>query len=227
MLEQFQRTQMLIGEEGLEKLSKAKIAIFGIGGVGSYVAEGLIRVGITNFILVDNDVVDITNINRQIHATTNTIGQDKVEVMKKRMLEINKEAKIQTYKTFYLPENEEKIIDRSITYVVDAIDTVSAKIGLVQECNILNIPIISCMGTGNKLNPTMLEVSDINKTTVCPLAKTIRKELRKTNIKKLKVVYSKEEPIKKLTSPGSVSFVPSVAGMIITSEVVKDILNLK
>lgn len=227
MLEQFQRTQMLIGEEGLEKLSKAKIAIFGIGGVGSYVAEGLIRVGITNFILVDNDVVDITNINRQIHATTNTIGQDKVEVMKKRMLEINKEAKIQTYKTFYLPENEEKIIDRSITYVVDAIDTVSAKIGLVQECNILNIPIISCMGTGNKLNPTMLEVSDINKTTVCPLAKTIRKELRKTNIKKLKVVYSKEEPIKKLTPPGSVSFVPSVAGMIIASEVVKDILNLK
>lgn len=227
MLEQFQRTQMLIEEEGLEKLSKAKIAIFGIGGVGSYVAEGLIRVGITNFILVDNDVVDITNINRQIHATTNTIGQDKVEVMKKRMLEINKEAKIQTYKTFYLPENEEKIIDRSITYVVDAIDTVSAKIGLVQECNILNIPIISCMGTGNKLNPTMLEVSDINKTTVCPLAKTIRKELRKTNIKKLKVVYSKEEPIKKLTPPGSVSFVPSVAGMIIASEVVKDILNLK
>lgn len=225
MLEQFQRTQMLIGEEGLEKLSKAKVAIFGIGGVGSYVAEGLIRAGVTNFILIDNDIIDITNINRQIHATMKTIGENKVDIMKQRMLDINPNAEIQIYKTFYSPEDKEKIIDNSITYVIDAIDTVSSKIGLIEECNKLNIPIISCMGTGNKLNPIMLEIADINKTTVCPLAKTIRKELRKTDIKKLKVVYSKEEPIKKITPPGSVSFVPSVAGMIIASEVVKDILK--
>ena len=225
-MEQFQRTQMLIGTEAIEKLSKVKIAIFGIGGVGSYVAEGLIRAGVQNFILIDHDTIDITNINRQIHATTKTIGQYKVDVMKQRMLDINPEANIQTYKIFYLPDSNEKILDESISYVVDAIDTVTAKLELVKKCKELNIPIISCMGTGNKLDPTMLEVSDINKTSVCPLAKTIRKELRKLDIKKLKVIYSKEEPIKKQTPPGSVSFVPSVAGMIIASQVVKDLGHL-
>ena len=231
MENQFSRSEMLIGKEGLEKLKNSKVAIFGIGGVGSYVVEGLARAGVGEFILIDNDDISISNLNRQIHAVHKTIGMAKVEVMKERILDINPDAKVETFKTFYLPNCEEKILDESITYIVDAIDTVTAKIELVMEANRLNIPIISCMGTGNKLDPTKLEVTDISKTSVCPLAKVIRKELRERGIKKLKVVYSKEEPLKTKANeegkkvPGSVSFVPSVAGLIIAGEIVKEIIR--
>lgn len=227
----FSRTELLIGKEGIEKLSKSKIAIFGIGGVGSYVVEGLVRAGIGNFILVDNDIVSESNINRQIIATTKTVGKPKVEVAKERILEINPNANVEIYQEFFMPETT-GIIDSSISYIIDAIDIVTAKIELVQRANNLNIPIISCMGTGNKLDPTQFEITDIYKTSVCPLAKVMRKELKSRGIKKLKVLYSKEEP-KKIHSineserrvPASISFVPSVAGLIIAGEVVKDIIN--
>ena len=232
MLNQFSRTELLIGEERIKKLNNSKVAIFGIGGVGSFTVEGLVRAGIQNFILVDDDKISITNLNRQIHATRNTIGKYKVDVMEKRILEINPDAKVKTYKEFYMPESQTKIIDKDIDYIVDAIDTVTAKIDLVLQAEKLNIPIISAMGSGNKLDPTKFEVTDIYKTSICPLAKVMRKELRAKGIKKLKVVYSKEEPIKPYKHeikqkqvPGSISFVPSVVGMIIASEVVKDILK--
>lgn len=231
MLNQFSRTELLIGKDGIKKLNKAKIAIFGIGGVGSFVVEGLARAGIENFILIDNDVVSETNINRQIIATQRTIGRSKVEVEKERILEINSNAKIEVYKEFFMPESK-NFFDKNITYIVDCIDTVTAKIELVQRANKFNIPIISSMGTGNKIDPTKFEVADIYKTSVCPLAKVMRKELKKRNIKKLKVIYSKEEPIKPRKNdfkgkqiPGSISFVPSVAGLIIAGEVVKDIIK--
>lgn len=243
MLNQFSRTELLIGKKSIDKLKGTKVAIFGIGGVGSFVAEGLVRAGVVNFILVDNDKVSLTNLNRQIHATRKTIDKFKVDVMKERILEINPDANVETYKEFYMPNSKEKILNDSISYIVDAIDTVTAKIELVQNAEKLNLPIISSMGTGNKLDPTKFEVTDIYKTSVCPLAKVIRKELRDRNIKKLKVVYSKEEPIKidqfadsscenkedtikkgKNQVPGSISFVPSVAGLIIAGEVVKDII---
>ena len=228
-MEQFSRTELLIGKEAVEKLQKAKVAIFGIGGVGSYVVEALVRAGIKNFTLVDKDVVDITNLNRQIIATHKTIGQPKVEVAKERILEINPNAKIEIYKEFFLPESK-GFLDETIDYIVDAVDTVTAKIELVMRANKLNIPIISCMGTGNKLDPTKFEVSDIYKTSVCPLAKVMRKELKQRNIKKLKVVYSKEEPIKNKDTkekqvPASIAFVPSVAGLIIAGEVIKDLIK--
>lgn len=232
MLNQFSRTELLIGKKGVEKLQKSKVAIFGIGGVGSFVVEALARAGIGNFILVDKDIVSLTNINRQIIATTKTVGKPKVEVAKERILEINSEANIEIYEEFFMPESED-IIDSTVDYIVDAIDTVTAKIELVVRANKQCIPIISCMGTGNKLDPTKFEVTDIYKTSVCPLAKVMRKELKVRNIKELKVVYSKEEPIKQLEIenvenskqiPGSVSFVPSVAGLIIAGEVIKDIL---
>ena len=224
MLDQFSRTELLIGKEGIKKLNNATVAIFGLGGVGSYVLEGLARAGIGKFILVDKDEIDITNINRQILATHSTIGKDKVELAKQRVLDINPNAKVEIYKEFFMPETQ-GILDSKIDYIVDAIDTVTAKIELVVRANKLNIPIISCMGTGNKLDPTRLEISDIYKTSVCPLAKVMRKELKARNIKKLQVVYSKEEPIKHSNQvPGSVSFVPSVAGLIIASEIVKNIL---
>ena len=230
---QFSRTQMLIGKNGIEKLKKSKVAIFGIGGVGSYTVEALARAGVGNFVLVDNDKVSISNLNRQIIATTKTIGMAKVEVAKKRILEINPEANVEIYQEFFMPETI-GILDESISYIVDAIDTVTAKIELVLRANKLNIPIISSMGTGNKLEPTRFEVSDIYKTSVCPLAKVMRKELKQRGIKKLKVVYSKEEPIKiekdetnKKQVPGSVSYVPSVAGLIIAGEVIKDISHLQ
>ena len=225
MLEQFSRTEMIIGKDALEKLQKAKVAVFGIGGVGSYVVEGLARVGIGNFLLVDKDVVDITNLNRQLIATQKTIGKPKVEVARERILDINPKANVEILQKFFMPGSEE-IIDNSIDYIVDAVDTVTAKIELVVRAKKLNIPIISCMGTGNKLNPTKFEVTDITKTSVCPLAKVMRKELKQRGIEHLKVVYSKEEPIKhdEGRTPGSVSFVPSVAGLIIASEVVKDIM---
>ncbi len=238
MLEQFSRTQMLIGKEGIEKLNHVKVAIFGIGGVGSYVVEALARAGVQNLVLVDNDTVCQSNLNRQLIATVHTIGKPKVEVAKQRILEINPEAKVETYQEFFMPSTK-GILDNTVDYIIDSIDTVTAKIELVVRANTLNIPIISCMGTGNKLDPTKFEVADIYKTSVCPLAKVMRKELRERKIEKLKVVYSKEEPIKlvegeneeimqkqansKRQVPGSISFVPSVAGLIIAGEVIKDI----
>lgn len=229
MLNQFSRTELIIGKEALEKLHNSKVAIFGIGGVGSFVAEGLARAGVGNFILVDNDVVDLTNINRQIIATHKTIGKPKVEVSKERILEINQNANVEIIQEFFMPDSKE-IFDDTVDYIVDSIDTVTAKIELIVRADKLNIPIISSMGTGNKLDPTRFEVTDIYKTSVCPLAKVMRKELKARNIKKLKVVYSKEEPIKveELNGkrvPGSISFVPSVAGLIIAGEVVKDIIK--
>ena len=225
MENQFSRTELIIGKEKIEILKKSKVAIFGIGGVGSYVVEGLARVGVGNFILVDNDEVSVSNINRQIIATTKTVGKIKVEIAKERILEINPEAKVEVYKEFFMPETN-GILDESINYIVDAVDTVTAKIELILRANSLNIPIISCMGTGNKLDPTRFEITDIYKTSVCPLAKVMRKELKQRGIKKLKVLYSKEETIKNgRETPGSISFVPSVAGLIIAGEVVKDLIK--
>lgn len=231
----FSRTEMLIGKENIEKLKNSKVAIFGIGGVGSYVLEGLVRAGIGNLVLVDNDEVSISNINRQIIATHKTVGEPKVEVAKQRTLEINPEINIEIYKEFFSSDSRE-FFDNTFDYVVDAIDTVSSKIELVIRANKYSVPIISCMGTGNKLDPTKFEITDINKTSVCPLAKVMRRELRTRGIKKLKVLYSKEEPIKinnnqeknnenRKKSPGSISFVPSVAGLIIAGEVIKDIIK--
>lgn len=225
MSNQFSRTELIIGKEGIEKLQNAKVAIFGIGGVGSYVVEALARAGIGNFILVDKDVVDVTNINRQIIATTKTIGMAKVDVAKERILEINPNACVETYKEFFLPESPE-IFDSNVNYIVDAVDNVTAKIELVIRAQTLNIPIISSMGTGNKLDPTKFEVEDIYRTSVCPLAKVMRKELKARGIKKLKVVYSKENPIKACGQvTGSISFVPSVAGLILSGEVIKGIIS--
>ncbi len=247
MQNQFSRTELLIGKQGIEKLKKSKIAIFGLGGVGSYVVEGLARAGIENFILVDNDIVELTNINRQIIATHKTLGKPKVEIAKTRILEINPKAKIETHQEFFNTESKE-ILDRTTTYIVDAIDTITSKIEIIVRARKLNIPIISSMGTGNKLDPTKFEVTDIYKTSICPLAKVMRKELKARGIPKLKVVYSKEEPIKqnkeiekedkneinslekcttKKQTPGSISFVPSVAGLIIAGEVIKDVIKIK
>ena len=227
MLEQFSREALIIGEENVEKLNKSKVAIFGLGGVGSFVLEGLVRAGVGNLILVDNDEVDITNLNRQIIATHKTIGMAKVEVAKQRALEINPECNIEIYKEFFLPDSKTEILKDDIDYVVDCIDTVTAKIELVMQCEQKAIPIISAMGTGNKLDPTRFEITDIYKTSVCPLAKVMRKELKARNINKLKVIYSKEEPIKTKngSTPGSISFVPSVAGLMIAGEVVKYLIK--
>ena len=221
------RTELLIGKENIDKISKSKIIIYGIGGVGSYVVEGLVRAGVENIVLVDNDVISPSNLNRQIHATISNIGRLKVECMKERILLINSKAKIETYVPQNMEIEEELLIDNTINYVVDSVDTVSTKLKLIQKEKKQNVPIISCMGTGNKLDPTKFEISDIYKTSVCPLAKVMRKELRKRNIKDLKVLYSKEEPIKhekESRTPASISFVPSVAGMIIAGAVVKDII---
>ncbi|KGG81501.1 thiamine biosynthesis protein ThiF [Caloranaerobacter azorensis H53214] len=249
MLHAFSRTEMLIGTEGLEKLKKSTVAVFGIGGVGTFVVEGLVRAGVGKLILIDDDDICLTNINRQIHATRRTIGRPKVEVMKDRILEINPDAEVIAHKKLYNAESAKTLLFDSYSYVVDAIDMVSSKLDLIERCKKMGIPIISSMGTGNKLNPTMLEVDDIYNTSVCPLAKVMRRELRKRGIKSLKVVYSKEEPIKpKLIDgncktdcicpnkdrtcaerrqiPGSISFVPSVAGLIIASEVVKDLIGI-
>ena len=234
MPDQFSRTELLIGKEKIEKLHNAKVAIFGIGGVGTYVVEGLVRAGVGKFLLVDNDKISLTNLNRQLIATRKTIGKYKVDVEKERILEINPEAKVETYQEFFMPDSKE-ILDKTVDYIVDSVDTVTAKIELVVQAKKLKIPIISSMGTGNKLDPTKFEVTDIYKTSVCPLAKVMRKELKARNIEGLKVVYSKEEPIKlekiideneKKHVPGSISFVPSVVGLIIASEVVKDIIKL-
>lgn len=231
----FLRTQILIGEENFKKLNKSKIAIFGVGGVGSYVAEALARAGIFNISLFDSDTIDETNINRQITALHSTIGQNKVDVMKKRILDINPDAEVCANVCFYSKENSQNYDFFDYDYIIDAIDTVSSKLEIICNANLKGVKTISCMGTGNKLNPKMLEIDDIYNTSICPLAKIMRHELRKRGIKKLKVIYSKEPPIKiahklktddtKKIPPGSVSFVPSVAGIMIAGEVIKDIIE--
>lgn len=235
MINQFSRTELLIGREGVERLEKAKVAVFGVGGVGGFVVEALARSGVGYFDLIDNDTVSLTNINRQIIATHKTIGKDKVEVMKERILEINPEAVVHTHQTFFLPENADTFDFNGYDYIVDAVDTVTAKIELVLKATECKVPIISAMGAGNKMDPTKFEVTDIYKTQMCPLAKVMRRELKKRNIKSLKVVYSTEEALKPMDSeeeqsakrsvPGSISFVPSVAGLIIAGEVIKDLIS--
>lgn len=232
-MNQISRTELLIGKDALEKLHNSKVAIFGIGGVGSYVVEGLVRAGIENFILIDKDTVSLSNLNRQLIATNNTLGLSKVQVAKQRILSINANANVETHEEFFMP-NSTIELNNSIDYIIDCIDTVTAKIELVLRAKRKEIPIISCMGTGNKLDPTKFEIEDIYKTSVCPLAKIMRKELKSRGITELKVLYSKEEPIKihkkieaKKPVPGSISFVPSVAGLIIAGEVVKDIIKNK
>lgn len=227
MIDEFSREELLIGKENIDRLHLAKVAVFGIGGVGSFVVEGLARAGIGNFILIDDDTVDITNLNRQLHALHSTIGKYKVDLMKDRILDINPSAKVKVYREFYESNEKNKILDSSVNYIVDAIDSVKSKINLAKDAQELNIPIISSMGTGNKLDPTKFEVSDISRTSVCPLARVMRKELKKIGIKKYKVLYSREDPIKSdEKNPGSISFVPSVAGLIISGEVVKDIIKI-
>lgn len=233
MEEQFSRTALLIGEEGLEKLKSSKVAVFGIGGVGGYVVEALARSGVGTLDLIDNDKVAISNLNRQIIATRKTIGQDKVDAAKERLLDINPNININTHKTFFMPETSENFNFENYDYIVDAIDTVSGKIELVVKANKSNTPIISSMGAGNKMDAAAFEVADIYKTSVCPLAKVMRHELKKRNIKNLKVVYSKELPFKhdnidvdtKKRIPASNAFVPAVAGLIIAGEVIKDLIK--
>ena len=235
MDEKFSRTEMLVGNEGMKKLNDATVAVFGLGGVGSFVCEGLARSGIGNFILVDYDKVDESNINRQLIATVKTIGKYKVDLMKERILEINPNANVEVYKEFYLADSEIDIITEDLSYAVDCVDTIMAKIAIICNCDALDVPVISSMGTGNKLDPSMFEVADIYETSVCPLARIMKKDLRKRDIEKLKVVYSKEHPINtndcainqdlKYKVKGSISFVPSVAGLIIAGEVIKDIVG--
>ena len=279
----FSRTERLIGTEGLVRLQNATVAVFGIGGVGSFTVEGLARAGIGHLVLVDDDVVCVTNLNRQLHATQKTIGRPKVEVMRERILEINPMARVEAWQRFYMPDCAEELIRSDFDYIVDAIDTVTAKIDLVVRANAMGIPIISCMGAGNKLDPTRFEVTDLSKTSVCPLARVMRRELKPRGITHLKVVYSREEAIRPVMAPeedavpamadsqnpdtiltenpdaflsenpdeipvespdtipkgvapsrpgnpkkqvpGSISFVPSVAGLILAAEVVRDLLQ--
>ncbi len=231
MEERLKRTAKLLGEEAIEKLKNSHVAIFGIGGVGGYVLEALCRSGVGTISIVDNDLVSESNINRQIIATYDTIGEEKVDVAEKRAKSINPDINIIKHNIFYLPDEESDIDFACFDYIVDAIDTVSGKIGLIMEAKSLNIPVISAMGAGNKLDPTQFKVSDIYKTKVCPLSKVMRYELKKRGVKNLKVVYSEEEPIKvfdedeksRKKAPGSVAFVPSVAGLIIAGEVIKDL----
>lgn len=252
MLNQFSRTELLFGKEGMEKLKNARVAVFGIGGVGGYTVEALARSGVGSIDIIDDDKVCLTNINRQIIATRKTVGKYKVDVMKERILEINPDAKVFSHQCFFSTETADQFDFSEYTYVVDAIDTVSAKIELVLRCQEKNVPIISCMGAGNKLDPTRLEVADIYETSICPLAKVMRKELRLRGVKSLKVVYSKEPARKPLEDmsiscrshcvcppgtarkctirrqiPGSNSFVPPVAGLIIAGEVIKDITGIR
>lgn len=232
MNERFSRTELLFGSKAMEKLKNAHVCVFGVGGVGGFVCEALARSGVGALSLVDNDTVSITNINRQIFATASTVGMMKTAAAKKRLIDINPDIKITEYNIFYLPETESEIDLTKFDYVVDAIDTITAKIHLAQRCEELNVPLISSMGTGNKLDPKQFEVTDIYKTSVCPLARVMRTELKKRGVKKLKVVYSKEQPQNAVAdtangrhAPGSCAFVPSVAGLVIASEVVKGLTN--
>jgi len=252
MSEQFSRTEILLGSESMERLANSRVAVFGIGGVGGYIVEALVRSGIGAIDLIDSDTVCESNLNRQIIATRATLGQFKVDAMEERIMQINPDCKVTTHRCFYLPETAEQFDFTQYDYVVDAVDTVTAKIELVIRAEECNVPIISSMGAGNKLNPAEFEVADIYKTSVCPLAKVMRRELKKRGVKKLKVVYSKEEPLKpnqvekikaevdlqvsdnvevgvaakKRVTPGSIAFVPSVVGLIIASEVVKDLAGV-
>ena len=234
----FARTELLLGKTNIDKLKNSTVIVFGIGGVGSYVVEALTRVGVGKIVIVDKDDISISNINRQLPATQQTIGLSKVKIMKERMLSINPEITVVAKQEFYLPGRADEFLNDDLDYIVDAVDNVTAKLDLICCAKEKNIPIISSMGTGNKLDPTRLEIADIKKTSVCPLAKVMRKELRKRNVDSVKVVYSKEEPVVPMTVdeegnpirssvPGSISFVPSVAGLIIASEVVKDLLKLR
>lgn len=250
MLTQFSRTELLFGKEAMDKLAGSKVAVFGIGGVGSYVCEALVRSGVGAFDLIDDDKVCLTNLNRQIIATRSTVGKYKTDVMRDRMLDINPNVEVEVHKCFFLPENADDFPWDSYDYVVDAVDTVTAKIALVMKCKEKNIPIISSMGAGNKLDGSQFKVADIYKTKVCPLAKVMRRELKKRGVKKLKVVYSEEIPTRPIEDmaiscrnncicppgaehkcterrdiPGSVAFVPSVAGLIIAGEVAKDLIR--
>lgn len=226
MENQYTRTIAVLGEDAISKLNSCRVAVFGVGGVGSYTVEALARAGVGALDLVDNDTFNVTNINRQLYATHKTIGQYKVDVARDRVLDINPDCKVTTHKMFYLPENADQLDLSQYDYIVDAIDTVAAKVELIVRADKCGVKIISSMGTGNKLHPEMFEIADIYKTSVCPLAKVMRTRLKKEVIKKLKVVYSKEEPI---TNPdniiGSVPFVPSVAGLIIAGEVIKDLIK--
>ncbi|HIW51143.1 MAG TPA: tRNA threonylcarbamoyladenosine dehydratase [Candidatus Blautia intestinavium] len=226
MENRFSRTEALLGEQAMEKLKKARVAVFGIGGVGGHVVEALVRSGVGAVDIVDSDKVCLSNLNRQIIATESSIGKYKVDVMKERILDINPEAVVNVHKCFYLPETKDEFDFSQYSYVVDAVDTVTAKIQLVMEAAEAGVPIISSMGAGNKLDPTAFQVADIYKTSVCPLAKVMRRELKKRGIKKLKVVYSKEQPVVKNTVPASVAFVPSVVGLIIAGEVIKDLVKV-
>lgn len=248
MLTQFSRTQLLLGKDSMKKLHDAHVAVFGIGGVGGYVCEALVRSGVRRFDLIDDDKVCLTNLNRQIIATRKTVGKYKAEVMKERMLKINPDCEVNVHKCFFLPENADDFDFDNYDYIVDAVDTVTAKIELVMKAKEKNVPIICSMGAGNKLDASMFKVSDIYKTKVCPLAKVMRRELKKRGVRKLKVVYSEEQPIRPIEDmsiscrthcicppgakhkcterrniPGSVAFVPSVVGLIIAGEIVKDI----
>ena len=247
MQEQFTRTALLLGEEGIHKLNRSRVAIFGIGGVGGYTVEALARSGVGHFLLVDNDKVALSNLNRQIIATLDTVGRYKTQVMKERILSINPEAEVETRECFFLPENAEEFDFSSIDYVVDAVDTVSAKLELAVRCQALGVPLISAMGSGNKLDPSAFSVSDLSKTEGCPLARVMRKELRKRGIHHLKVVWSREEPRAPLAPPeaelppggdtrpassprravpGSVSFVPGAAGLVLAGAVIRDLAGL-
>lgn len=250
MQNQFSRSELLIGKEGIEKLHKSRVAVFGIGGVGGYTVDALVRSGVEQIDLIDDDKVCLTNLNRQLIATRKTVGKDKVDIMRERILEINPKVTVNVYKTFFLPENADTFPFEEYDYVVDAVDTVTAKISLVMKCQETGTPIISCMGAGNKMDASAFKVADIYKTKVCPLAKVMRRELKKRGVKKLKVVYSEEIPTRPIEDmaiscrtncicppgaehkcterrdiPGSVAFVPSVAGLIIAGEVVKDLIR--
>ena len=251
MLNQFSRTQLLLGESAMQELANKGVAVFGIGGVGGYACEALVRSGIGAFDLIDDDKVCLTNLNRQIIATRKTVGKYKTEVMKERMLEINPNVDVRIHNCFFLPENADKFPFDEYDYIIDAVDTVTAKISIIMKANELGIPVISSMGAGNKLDPTAFRVADIYKTRVCPLAKVMRRELKKRGVKKLKVVYSEEQPTRPIEDmsiscrtncicppgaehkcterrdiPGSVAFVPSVVGLIIAGEVIKDIAGV-
>nr|WP_092073397.1 tRNA threonylcarbamoyladenosine dehydratase [Dendrosporobacter quercicolus]NSL48073.1 tRNA threonylcarbamoyladenosine dehydratase [Dendrosporobacter quercicolus DSM 1736]SDM61627.1 tRNA A37 threonylcarbamoyladenosine dehydratase [Dendrosporobacter quercicolus] len=249
MLHRFSRTELLIGPQSLAMLTQSKVAVFGIGGVGTYVVEGLARSGVGKFVLVDDDCICLTNINRQLHATSKTVGRPKVEVMRERIYDINPQAEVTVLQQFYMPDTADELLADDYDYIVDAIDTVTGKLDLVVKAKARHIPVISSMGAGNKLDPTRFEVTDIYQTSVCPLAKVMRKELRKRGVESLKVVYSREEPLKPVETagsscatgcicpsgttrkctvrnqiPGSIAFVPAVAGLIIAGEVVKDLI---
>ncbi len=225
MEDRLQRTEMLIGEEGIQKLSQAHVAVFGIGGVGGYVVEALARCGVGELTLVDRDVVSSTNLNRQIIALRSTVDQLKTQVMKERIADISPDIRVHTKDVFFLPENSHTFPFEEYDYVVDAVDTVTAKIEIIMKCQELGIPVISSMGTGNKLDPSKLQLADIYKTTMCPLAKVMRKELKTRGVKRLKVVYSTEEPVANHRTPGSISFVPASAGLLIASAVVRDLIG--